>query len=924
MIGRTKECQSVKELLDAVRAGHSRVLVVRGEPGIGKSALLQYLIDAAAGFRVIHATGVQSEMELPFAALHQLCSSLLDNLHMLPDPQRAAASTAFGLTTGGSPDRLLMGLAVLNLLSAASDEAPLLGVVDDAQWLDRASAQALAFVARRPLDRVGLVFATRHSSADFDEFPEVVVDGLHFGDARMLLSEVLRVPLDERVRDRIVAETHGNPLLLVEWPRDMTPAELAGGFGIPALMPMSGLIEEQGFRRRIAELPAPTQGFLLVAAADAVGDPVRVLHAADLLDIDGDAAYPAIGAGLLELGTTVVFRHPLVRSAAYRAADELDRRRAHRALAEATDPDVDPDRRAWHRAQAAAGPDEGVALELERSAACAQRRGGLAAAAAFLERSVELTAESARRFERLVKAAEAKHYAGEIEGALRLLALAEAAPLDSLGRARVSLLRGRMAFLSDNGSDAPRLLLKAAREVESRDSGLASEIYRMAMSAANAAGGLARVVGVPAVASAARARPPALGGASDVVLEGLALFDTEGPALAAPTLAQAVKAFRSPDLPPQDAAWLNLAGAAASLLWDQDSWHVLASIDLQRARDAGALTTLPHALNGVACVHLFGGDLEVAASLFTEAENIVEATGSQYVRYGALHLEALRGREAEALVEIEVAIKTATTNGQGIILPYARSAAATLYNGLARYDEALTAAREANTYPRHWGSHLTLHELVEAAVRTGSPETGADAFEWLSETAVASGTDWGLGVRARSQALLTEGDEAEMLYREAIDRLGRPRLRTELARAYLLYGEWLRRQNRRVQAREQLRVAYDMLSTMGMEGFAERARRELLTTGVTVRKSTANGSDELTQREVHIARLAADGRTNPEIGARLFISPRTVEWHLHKVFTKLAVTSRRQLREGLGRSIARMPADVAVPGGLTPGHSERS
>ncbi len=730
------------------------MLVVRGEPGVGKTALLQHLIDAATGFTVVHATGVESEMELPLAALHQLCTSMLDRLDTLPDPQRDAVGTAFGLTAGTSPDRLLIALAVLNLLSTVSRDGPVLCVVDDTQWLDHASAQVLRFVARRLVaDPVGVVFATRQTHTDLSEFAELVVEGLRDGDAQTLLSAVLHVPLDERVRDRVVAETHGNPLALVEWPRGRTPAELAGGFGMPASLPISGQIEES-FRRRVVELPTPTQRFLTVAAAEPTGDPGIVWRAASAIGVEPRDASPAVDVGLVELGARVLFRHPLVRSAAYRSATELERQRAHRALADAIDPDVDPDRTAWHRAEAASGPDETVALELERSAARAQRRGGLAAGAAFLERAVVLTADSSRRFERTLRAAEAKQDAGEIEAARRLLALVEASPADPSARARVALLRGRMAFLAGNGSDAPRLLVEAARDLESRDPGLASQIYLQAMAAASTGGTLAGVVDLPAVARASQARPPSPtpGCVSDLVLDGLARFDTEGPVAAAPTLAQAVAAFRSPDLAAEEVGWLNLAVATASVSWDQDGWYAIASRDLHHARDAGALTMLSYALNGVAGVQLFVGDLEAAASHLTEAASIVEATGSQYVPYAALYLDALRGREPETLAGIEAAIRTAHTSGQGIILPYARSAAATLYNGLARYDEALAAARDADSYPRHWGSHLTLHELIEAAVRTGSPETGRDAFEWISETATASGTDWGRGIRAHAGA----------------------------------------------------------------------------------------------------------------------------------------------------------------------------
>jgi len=827
---------------------------------------------------------------------------MIDRLDTLPGPQRDAVATAFGLALGASPDRLLVGLATLSLLSAASDEGPLLCVVDDVQWLDRESRLALTFVARRLLaDPIGLVFATREPYADLAEFPELVLAGLGDTDARKLLDTVLRVSIDERVRDRLVAETHGNPLALVEWPRGMTPTDMAGGFGMPSSMAMTGQIEES-FRRRLAELPESASRFVTVAAAEPTGDPALVWRAASALGIDASDASRAIELGFLDVGTRVVFRHPLVRSAAYRSAAEVDRRRAHGALADATESDADPDRRAWHRAHAADGPDESVALELEQAAARAQARGGLAAAASFLERSVVLTADSTRRFERTLAAAAAKFYAGDVAAGQRLLVLADALAADTLERVRVTMLRGGMSFLVGTNGEAPSYLVEAAREIESVDPRLAAHVYIHAFSAASAAGSLSQAMDLPAVARAARSRVrPSTPSETDLLLDGLALFDTDGPRAAAPVLGEAVAAYRSPDLPAEAAYWLTLSVATASTLWDHDSWNALASLDLQRARDAGALTTMSFALNHLACVRLFAGDLDGAGALLDEAQSIVEATRSPYVAYGMMYLEALRGREAQALGLIEAGIETSIVAGQGLTFPYARSSAATLYNGLARYDEALAAAQQATTYPRHWGSHLTLHELVEAAVRTGTPEVAADALEWISATALAAGNDWGLGIRARTLALLSDGSDADALYREAIERLARTELRTELARAHLLYGEWLRRQNRRVDAREHLRVAHEMLSSMGMDAFAERARRELLATGERVRKRSVETFDELTPQEAHIARLAADGCTNPEIGAQLFISPRTVEWHLRKVFSKVGVTSRRELSEALAR-----------------------
>jgi DNA-binding CsgD family transcriptional regulator len=899
--GRRTECRALDRLLDAVRAGESRVLVLRGEAGIGKSALLEYAVERASGCRVARASGVQSEMELAFAGLQQLCAPMLDRLDLLPAPQRDALSVAFGLSAGDAPDRFLVGLGVLGLLSEVADERPLVCVVDDAQWLDRASHQALEFVARRLLaESVALVFAVRRPEGEWTlaGLPELVLQGLAGDDARALLGSAMRWPLDDRVRDRIVAETRGNPLALLELPRGLTPAELAGGFAVPGVLPLSGRIEES-FRRRLEVLPAATRRLLLIAAAEPVGDSVLLSRAADQLGIGVAAADAAESAGLCEFGGRVTFRHPLVRSAVYRAASPEQRREAHRALAEATDPDVDPDRRAWHRAQAAAGPDEDIAADLERSAGRAQSRGGLAAAAAFLERAAVLTPDAARRGERALAAARAEHRAGAPDAALGLLATAHAGPLDELQRARVDLLRGQIAFAVNRGSDAPPLLLKAAKRLESLDVRLARETYLDALWAAMFVGGLADGGALPEVARAARGAPPASqpARAADLLLDGLALLNTDGYAAATPTLRQALRAFRAADISREEGLrWLWLACRAAADVWDDESWHVLATRQVELARDAGALTVLPVALNSRIYMHLNAGELGAAASLIEEAETVTEATASHLAPYGALLLAVWRGREAEAAALSEAGMKEVVRRGEGLGLTVVRWATAVLYNGLGRYEDALAAAHRARqgSYEQLF-SKWSAVELIEAATRIGVRHDVADACERLWETTRASGSDWALGIEARCRALMSDDEAADRLYREAIDRLERTRVRVELARAHLLYGEWLRRERRRADAREQLRTAHAMFVAMGAEAFAERAERELLATGETARKRVVETRSQLTAQEAQIARLARDGLSNPEIGTRLFISPRTVQYHLHKVFTKLGITSRTQL-----------------------------
>jgi DNA-binding CsgD family transcriptional regulator len=862
---------------------------------MGKTALLNYLAEQALGCRVAHAAGVESEMELVYAGLHQLLTPMLGRLEELPAPQANALRTAFGLSSGSAPDRFLVGLATLNLLAEVAEEHPLVCLVDDAQWLDQASAQVLGFVARRlAAESIGLVFAARVRGEELAGLPELVVEGLQEGDARALLDAVLTGPLDPRVHDRIVAEARGNPLALVELPRGVLPAELAGGFALPDAMPLAGRIEAS-FQRRLEVLPADTRRLLQLAAAEPVGDPVLVWRAAERLRIGAEAATPAAEAGLVEVGARVRFRHPLVRSAAYRSASLQERQAVHRALAQATDPQLDPDRRAWHWAQAASGPDEQVAAELERSASRAQARGGVAAAAAFLQRSAALTVDPARRAERALAAAQASLQAGSFDAALGLLAAAAGGALDELQRARVDLLRGQVA-LALAGSDAAPLLLRAARRLEPFDLDLARETYLIAWGATVVASDLEGEHLLGDISHAIRALPPPPGPPRplDLLLDGLALLTLEGRAAGTPALQQAAKSLL--EISAEDALrWGWMATAASDTVWDNEDMLATAARVLQLVRDAGALAQLPIHLSAVALARAWIGDLAGAASLVAEIDSVVAATGSRLGPGAALRLRSLQGREAETSALIANTIEHAAAGGHTIAL-YAHWAAAVLYNGLARYQEAAESARQATSSPFEvFVAVRALPELVEAAARGGDAELAREALERLAETTQPCGNDLALGIEARSRALLSDGAAADDLYRDAIARLRRTQLRPELARAQLLYGEWLRRQGRRVDAREQLRTAHDLFATIGMEAFAERARIELLATGETARKRTVETRDELTAQEMQIARLAREGLSNPEIGARLFISARTVKYHLGKVFTKLDISSRAQL-----------------------------
>jgi DNA-binding CsgD family transcriptional regulator len=921
LLGRAGERELLDRLLGDVRRGQSAVLVVRGEPGIGKTALLRYAAREASGFRIARVAGVEAEMEFPLAAVHQLCGPLAGRVAALPEPQRKALSVVLGLSSGDAPDRFLVALAVLSLLSTVAEERPLLCLVDDAQWLDGASDQVLGFVARRLLaDPVAIVLAIREPNGrrEFDGLPDMRLGGLDDEHARALLARAIPGRLDEQVRERIVAETRGNPLALLELPRSMSGAELAGGF---ELLPAGDLPSriEQHYLEQAHALPEATQRLMLLAAADPAGDATLVWRAAVRLGIETAALAAAEDADLLEIGASVQFRHPLVRSAVYRSASPGDRRSMHEALAHVTDPEAEPDRRAWHRALAAAGPDEDVAAELEHSAGRARTRGGVAAAAAFLERAAALTVDPADRSRRALAAAQAKQQAGAPDAALTLLGSAQAGSLDPLQRAQGELLRAQITFTAHRGSDAPPLLLAAAKQLEPLDATLARETYLEALMAVHLAGPLAGGVALE-VAEAARAAPPSRSpGAPDLLLDGLALIITEGHGAAAPLLKRALHAFREGDpVATGGFRWLWLAEAAATEMWDHDTWHELAAREVELVRDAGALTALPLALTASVVAQIFAGDLGAAASFIDEVQIAAEATGSELAPFGALALAAWRGREADLAALVEATLEEAELGGGGgLSLSTARWASALLHNGLGQYESALAAAQQVAEPSKRLDATFkrVLPELIEAAVRSGRVELAEGALRQLSEMTRAAGTDWGLGLEARSRALLSESDVAEELHLEAIERLGRTSVRGEHARAHLLFGEWLRREGRRVDARAQLRTAHGMFAGMGMEAFAERAGHELQATGETVRKRRAEARDDLTAQERQIAQLARDGLSNPEIGARLFLSPRTVEWHLRKVFSKLGIGSRRDLAKAL-------PASDSLPQ-LTPREAPR-
>ncbi|MEV1292108.1 AAA family ATPase [Pseudonocardia sp. NPDC049635] len=911
LVGRSAEREVVENLITRAHAGHSGALVVRGEAGIGKSALLEHARSAAiaSGFRVESSAGVESETQFVFAGLHQLCAPLLERASALPEPQQAALGVAFGLRTGAAPDRFLVGLATLNLLAEVAEDGPLLCLADDAHWLDQASVEVLAFVARRlEAERVALVFALRDPSdrdvPAFTGLPELGLAGLGDAEARELLASVFHAPLDGRVRDRIVAEARGNPLALLELPRSGQPVQLAGGFQLPDVLGVPRRVED-GFRQRSGSLPAQTQSLLLVAAAEPTGDAELLWRAIDHLGIARDAAAPAEAAGLIEIGARVRFRHPLVRSAIYRAATRPEQRRTHGALAAVTDPRTDPDRRAWHRAQAALGTDEAVAGELERSADRARARGGSAAAALFLKHAADLSPDPARRAGRALEAAYAKHESGASEMASSLLRIAAAGPLDALQSARLELLRAQIAFHLTRGSEVPGMLLDAAKKLAPLDAALSRETYLHALDTAIITGGLGGSRGVAEVARAAQAAPPPPGrpGPADLLLDGLVTTYTRGFAAGVPELRVALDAFCTDEATAETPGcndtrrWLWLASRTALTILDDDRLWALSRLNVRLARETGALASLPAALLYLSSVSVLAGEPGRAAELIAEEAAIRQVTGGVPLRFGRLVLAAWRGDRTEAAELHAAAVHEASTRGNSAEVSLAEHAMGVLHNGTGDYAAALAVEERAcaSLEPPH--SSLALPELVEAASRAGRPERAAAAVQELITRADAGGTDWAIGLVARSRALTSDGAVAEDAYREAIERLGRCRLVVYLARTHLVYGEWLRREGRRREARDQLRTAHDLLTEMGAGAFAARAARELRATGERPRARAARPTDALTAHELQVARLVATGATSREVATQLFLSPRTIEAHLRSIYRKLGISSRRQLRE---------------------------
>ncbi|QFU91988.1 AAA family ATPase [Amycolatopsis sp. YIM 10] len=874
LFGRADETSRIDELVGAARRGNGDALLLSGEPGIGKSALLDYA-RAATGFWVIEASGVEFETELPFAALHQLCVPIMGHLAELSALHREALEVAFGLA-GGTPDLFKIGLATLELLSCATRRSPVLCVIDDAHWLDDASSKILTFLARRiGSEPIALVFAARPGATKgLDSLPVLVVRGLNDTDARALLASEGVLTVDARVRDRLLAEARGNPLALLELPR-------AGGFALPDTSPVSGRIEHS-FRERLADLPADVRLLLTLASADPTGDPGLLWPAATRLGIDVSASAAAAAAsGLVDFATRVRFCHPLARSAVYRAAEPAERRSAHLALAEATDPGTDPDRQVWHRSQACTGPDEDLAAALERSASRAQARGGVAAAAAFLERAAALSLTPSLRAGRTLAAVRSQLDAGSIDTAAELLTTVEGSTPDELAQA--DLLRGQIAFARHTDSDGPTFILRAAHRLAELDPARSRDCFLDALEMGLAVGRASGVMDM--VVREARSAPPAP--EPPDFLDALILLTAEGHRAAAPLLRTVL------DGP----TWTRrpaLAAILAAELWDLDTHATVTEWLVKTGRDTGSPLTLRLGLAQVASAAVQTGDLAKAISAIAEEEAIADAQGVAPMLYPRLHLAAVRGRREDAFELIEAAASEAAILGSGQMIANVHWAKAVLYNGLADYPAALAAAREAAAPGDLFLAGIALPELVEAAVRCGDQAAATAALESLTERTEPGGTPWGLGVTAYARALVTGAEDD---YRAAIDHLGGSSAILYRARASLLYGEWLRRDGRRGDARKHLRAAHELLSDMGAEAFARRAAAELSITGEVARGRSSGTLDQLTMQELHIARMVGGGATTKEVASRLFLSPRTVDAHLRNIFRKLGITSRRQLRD---------------------------
>ncbi len=908
LVGREAETATVDAIVTAARDGLGGALVLRGEPGIGKSALLAHAAETADGFRVLRIGGVEAERDMAFAGLHRLLTPLLDELGTVPVPQQQALNVAFGIEEGPPPDRLFVGLGALTLLSTQAASRPILCVVDDLQWLDEESARVLALVGRRlHADPVAMVFGMRtaaETTSAIEGLTILDVPGLPHTDAQAVLREAATHPIDDDVADWVTSECRGNPLALVEVATSLTRGQLAGTEVLPQPLPVGRELEAQ-YLRRVRDLPADAQLFLLVAAAEGSTDASVVREAADHLGLPSSAADVAEQSGFLDLEPILAFRHPLVRSAVYQGASSADRRRAHDALAAVGARAGEEHRRAWHRAAAAEQPDEDVARALEAVAARARRRGGDLAVAAFLSRAVEMTPDGGPRAARTLAVAEAELAAGAPARALRRID-ALPAPLDDDVQVRAVRLRGACHLALGQTDEALPVLVESARALAARDPAAARETLLDAVSVAvftgrRAAADTIDQIALEAVAIGFPAESDATAG--DLLLHGLATLYTRGLRDAAPRLREALDVLAILDDEaldhPDTLRWIGFGCLAAGSLGDYDRVHALASRLVGAARDRGALVALTRGLYFLALAEVVRGELEAATDTFAEGRELRTARGDP-AGLGAVVVLAWQGLEADARAEAAAVRRESDARSQRGVLVYAEHGLGVLDLALGSYASALGHALEVDAEDSYFLSLLALPDLVEAAARAGDAGAAGEPLDRLESRAAVSGTPLALGLAARARALLADDDTAEQSHTEAVELLGGTRARGHLARAHLLYGEWLRRRKRRREARTQLRLALEIFETMGAATFAERARVELLATGEHARRRSVETTGDLTPQEQQVARLAASGSTNSEIASHLFISASTVDYHLRKVYRKLGISSRRELDAALG------------------------
>ena len=892
--GRDAECAAIDGLLTAARRGDGGALALRGGPGMGKTALLQYAAERGCGMRILQMRGVEAEARLSFAGLHAVLRPLLPQISSLPAPQAAALSGALGLAEASGPNRFLIAAGVLGVLAEAAGRQPVLCLVDDAHWLDSSSLDAFLFAARRiESDPIAMIFATRTGEADLPGLPEVSLGPIDPAAALDLLRERAGAALQEPARRQVLTLAAGNPLALVE-----LSAELAAAAGrrdaAAAGLPLGARLE-RAFLHRIGEQPDDVRRLLLLASADDSGELGTLLAAARSLGIDRSALSAAERARLLRVEPGgVEFVHPLVRSAIYQTAPFAERQDVHLALAGVLDGDANAGRRAWHRAAAAVPPAEGVADELEKVADDARARAGHGVAARTLERAAALTGDPARRARLLLDAAEDAWESGGADAASALVAKARGLSSDPIVEGRIDQLRGRIEARRGTALDGYQILIDGVDRIVSLDPLRAAGMLVDALQAASYGGDLGRVVEAGRRAERLLQDPDHPVAVPFVAGVGALL---SGDAARAATLLREVVARAEETADPLVLAW---AGTAAGYLGDIVTAGRYGVRAVARARASGALSTLSYALETLATTQATRSPASAEANA---AEGLrlareVDQPSSVAVHLGLLaFVAALRGDEEATLALTDEIGELASKHGLGFPQARAISALGWLDLGLGRPDQALDRLEGLIATGHPGVALISTPDLVEAGVRLGRPERVRPALAPLEAWASSSASPWPLAALARCRALLAEGEAATRHFEEALAHHAPWAPTVDSARTQLLYAEFLRRERRRLEARPHLRDALATFERVGATPWADRARSELRATGETARRRTPDTLPTLTPQELQIARFVAAGATNKEVAAQLFVSPRTVDHHLRNVFTKLGISSRRQLRE---------------------------